>query len=103
MLVLHEQKSPKLTHTSSFYSLKTPACTRFSAYRGTFQVRNNTGWQTIRLPWTEFKGNGEGAQKTPFDSSQLRRVGVVAIGREMDNVYLAVSKIGFYSAFSKDS
>eukprot|EP00978_Attheya_sp_CCMP212_P001403 scaffold2957_cov55-Attheya_sp.AAC.2 len=55
-------------------------------------------WTTINLPWSEFVGVGPGAFGTPFEPSSLRRIGVVAIGREMD-VCLAVSNLGFYSVF----
>lgn len=75
--------------------LRNPACLRqFSSYRGTFEVRNNE-WETIRLPWSSFVGHGPGSENTPFSPSELKRIGVVAIGKAME-VYLAVSSIGFY-------
>ena len=75
--------------------LRNPACTRqFSSYRQTFQVRNGE-WQTIRLPFDSFEGYGPGSESTPFDPKELRRIGIVAIGKAME-VYLAVSGIRFY-------
>ena len=50
---------------------------------------------TIRLPWTSFVGYGPGSDTEPFDASQLRRIGIVAIGKAME-VYLAVSSVKFY-------
>jgi hypothetical protein len=78
------------------FSLKTPDCVAFASYRSTFDIRTNDGWETIRIPWSDFHGKGPGAENVAFDPSRLRRIGVVAIGREMI-VDLAVSKIGFYS------
>lgn len=78
------------------FSLKTPDCVAFASYRATFEIKTNAVWETIRIPWSDFHGKGPGAENLPFDPSRLRRIGVVAIGREME-VYLALSKIGFYS------
>lgn len=78
------------------FSLKTPDCVAFASYRSTFELTTNAGWETIRIPWSDFRGKGPGAEDVAFDPSRLRRIGVVAIGREMI-VYLAVSKLGFYS------
>mmetsp|Transcript_20016 Transcript_20016/g.33231 ORF Transcript_20016/g.33231 Transcript_20016/m.33231 type:complete len:125 (+) Transcript_20016:816-1190(+) len=84
---------------SSSYSLKTPACLTFDAYRSTFEVVNNgEEWDTVRIPWSDFVGYGKGAESVDFSPSELRRVGIVAIGREMD-VNLCVSRLGFYSVF----
>ena len=77
-------------------SLKTPDCVAFASYRATFEIKTNAVWETIRVPWSDFHGKGPGAEDVPFDPSRLRRIGVVAIGREME-VYLALSEIGFYS------
>jgi len=76
--------------------LRNPACLRqFSSYRGTFEVRSNE-WVTVRLPWSSFVGHGPGSDSVPFDTSELRRIGIVAIGKAME-VYLAVSSVKFYS------
>ena len=77
-------------------SLKTPDCVAFASYRSTFELTTNSSWDTIRVPWSDFQGKGPGAEDVAFDPSKLRRIGVVAIGREMI-VNLAVSKIGFYT------
>jgi Complex I intermediate-associated protein 30 (CIA30) len=77
-------------------SLKTPNCVSFASYRATFTIQSDSNWEKICIPWGAFNGKGPGAADTPFDPSSLRRVGVVAIGREM-KVFLAVSKIGFYT------
>lgn len=61
-------------------------------------MESNKGWQTVRLPWSEFKGYGAGLEDKDADPSQLRRLGIVAIGRNTE-VYLAVSRLGFYSVF----
>jgi len=77
--------------------LKNAASERqFSSYRATFGVDTPGTWQTILVPWSEFVGHGPGCQDTPLDTSTLRRIGVVAIGREME-VYLALGGIRFYS------
>jgi Complex I intermediate-associated protein 30 (CIA30) len=78
------------------FSLKTPDCVAFASYRSTFELKTNDGWNTIRIPWSDFHGKGPGAENVAFDPSKLRRIGVVAIGREMI-VDLAVAKLGFYS------
>ena len=82
--------------TESFnIHLRNPACVRqFSSYRQTFQISSGK-WQTIRLPFDAFVGYGPGSEGTPFDTKELRRIGVVAIGKAME-VYLAVSGIRFY-------
>ena len=78
------------------FSLKTPDCVAFASYRSTFELTTNADWKTIRIPWSDFRGKGPGAADVAFDPSWLRRIGLVAIGREMI-VCLAVSKLGFYS------
>ena len=76
-------------------SLKTNVCPKpFSSYRALFNAPVDQ-WATVRVPFDEFKGHGPGATENPFDTSALRRIGVVAIGREMD-VTLAVSGVRFY-------
>lgn len=76
--------------------LRNPACTRrFSSYRSTFSIEKEDTWETIQLTWDEFTGHGPGASETLFDPSKLRRIGLLAIGKEMD-VFLAVSEVRFY-------
>lgn len=76
--------------------LRNPRCTqRFSSYRATFEV-TPIGWQTVNVPFDAFHGHGPGAEGIPFDSSELQRLSVVAIGKTMD-VNLGIGKIGFYN------
>lgn len=77
--------------------LRNPACLRqFSSYRATFKVENEGKWNTVRMPWSDFIGYGPGSDVTKFDESTLKRIGILAIGEEMD-VFLAVSGVRFYS------
>ena len=76
--------------------LRNPACLRqFSSYRGSFFVKKNQDWQTVRIPFDNFVGYGPGSSEIPFDASELRRLGIVAIGKAME-VYLAVAGVRFY-------
>ena len=78
-------------------SLRTPACERQnSSFRSTFTIKPGK-WKTVRIPWSEFRGHGPGADGTVFEP-MLRRLGVVSIGEAKD-VVLAVSKVGFYNVF----
>eukprot|EP00815_Leptocylindrus_aporus_P001525 CAMPEP_0116057540 /NCGR_PEP_ID=MMETSP0322-20121206/4668_1 /TAXON_ID=163516 /ORGANISM="Leptocylindrus danicus var. apora, Strain B651" /LENGTH=289 /DNA_ID=CAMNT_0003541563 /DNA_START=180 /DNA_END=1049 /DNA_ORIENTATION=- len=75
--------------------LRNQECSRqFSSYRATFAIEKKI-WKTIRLPWSCFVGYGPGASEIEFDNSTLRRLGIVAIGREME-VMLAVASVSFY-------
>lgn len=49
-------------------------------------------WQAVRLPWSVFEGRK--TDKT-LDPARLRRIGLLAIGREMQ-ADVAVSAIRFY-------
>jgi len=74
--------------------LKDCNCNRqFSSYRATFELPQGQ-WTTVRLPWSRFDGFGWGAVENLLDQSTLRRIGLVAIGKEMD-VSLALSSIRF--------
>jgi hypothetical protein len=98
MYVYAAQQSRSLSHQFvSNDSLKTLACTRsYSSYRGSFTVETER-WAKVRIPWSDFTGKGPGAIEAPFDSSTLTRVGVVAIGKEMNHVVLALSNFSFYN------
>lgn len=50
------------------------------------------GWTTVKLPFTAFTPHRTDAG---FDPSRLRRVGVLAIGREFE-ADVAVAGVGFY-------
>jgi hypothetical protein len=54
-------------------------------------------WVKVRIPWSDFGGKGPGAEGTLIDRSMLTRVGVVAIGKEMNHVVLALSSFRFYT------
>jgi hypothetical protein len=62
----------------------------WQAFRSTFQT--NGDWQTISLPFDSFK-----AYKTSADLNvaNLKRIGVVAIGREFE-ANICVASMGFY-------
>jgi hypothetical protein len=76
--------------------LRNTACLRqFSSYRSTFTVGNDQTWQTVKLPFSDFVGYGPGSSETPFDASDLKRLGIVAIGKKME-VFIAVSGVRFY-------
>ena len=81
--------------------LKTVACVRpFSSYRATFEVPHGK-WTTVRLPWSAFNGKGPGASETPFDYKALTRIGLVAIGKPMERLVLAMSGFRFYKERKK--
>jgi len=76
--------------------LRNSACLRqFSSYRGTFSVKKDDEWQIVKIPFSDFVGYGPGSSEIPFDASELRRLGIVAIGKAME-VYLAVAGVRFY-------
>ena len=76
--------------------LRNTACLRqFSSYRGTFEVENGNDWQTVKIPFSSFVGHGPGSSEVPFDASELRRLGIVSIGKAME-VYLAIAGVRFY-------
>jgi hypothetical protein len=78
-----------------FISLKNENCLRqFHSYRATFELPKGE-WTQVRIPWSEYKGHGLDATENAFDASTLLRLGVVAIGKQMD-VTLALSSIGFF-------
>jgi Complex I intermediate-associated protein 30 (CIA30) len=78
------------------HSLKNDDCLRqFSSYRATFSIPLGE-WRTIRLPWSKFQGKGPGAESKALDATTLRRIGVVAIGREME-VSIGIGGLKFYS------
>ena len=81
----------------SDHSLKTDVCSRpFSSYRASFEAPVDQ-WDTVRIPWDRFSGHGPGASETAFDTSSLKRAGIVAIGQEM-KVVLAVAGFRFYNS-----
>ncbi|MBY5934223.1 CIA30 family protein [Tateyamaria omphalii] len=71
--------------------LRTDALTRpWQSFRSEFVA--NEAWTTIRIPFTAFEAHRTDAS---FDPSRLRRIGILAIGREMQ-ADIAVSGVRFY-------
>jgi hypothetical protein len=71
--------------------LRTPANVRsWQSYRSRFIA--GTEWRTINLPFEDFAPH---RLEAPLDTSELRRIGLVAIGRAFYADF-AVSEIGFY-------
>lgn len=62
----------------------------WQSYRASFQA--GPEWRTVRLPFSEFRPY---RIDRPLDLRHLRRLGVVAIGREME-VDLCVAAVGLY-------
>jgi len=62
----------------------------WQSYRASFDAASH--WQTLRLPFAEFRPY---RISQPLDLKALRRLGVVAIGREM-RANLCVARIGLY-------
>jgi hypothetical protein len=62
----------------------------WQAYRATFHA--GPEWQTVKLPFADFKPYKTSAE---LDTSRLRRVGIVAIGRDF-TAELCVAEVGFY-------
>lgn len=71
--------------------LRTAGLTRpWQSYRQGFRAGGE--WHTIRLPFTGFEAH---RTELPFDPAQLRRIGLVAIGRAF-TADLAVASVSFY-------
>lgn len=71
--------------------LRTPANVRsWQSYRSKFIAEPE--WRTVDLPFESFVPH---RLETPLDTSELRRVGLVAIGRAFYADF-AVAEIGFY-------
>ena len=72
------------------------------SYRASFDVPiapekgdGRNSWNTVKIPFTQFIGHRiEG--DPPLNTSALTRIGLVAIGRAMLDVQLAVSGVRFY-------
>lgn len=61
-------------------------------YQAGFQTTGE--WQTIRLPWAEFKRSGQLLRETPKPTS-VRSLGIVAFGKDYD-ADLWIQAVGFY-------
>jgi len=73
--------------------LRTPGSLQDCSYRHTCEVEEEDEWTTVLIPWSSFIGC-----EVPLDVSVLRRLGIVAIGEEMD-AFVAIAGIRFYSVF----
>lgn len=62
----------------------------WQAYRATFQSRNE--WQVVKIPFASFVGYKTGEA---FRVEKLKRIGIVAIGREF-TADICVASVGFY-------
>mmetsp|Transcript_26232 Transcript_26232/g.56573 ORF Transcript_26232/g.56573 Transcript_26232/m.56573 type:complete len:373 (-) Transcript_26232:131-1249(-) len=79
--------------------IRTPGTLQQASYRHTFRIEQPNTWELIRVPFSCFEAYGGGPDMPPvLDASELRRIGIVGIGREMD-VYLAMGGLRFYSVF----
>jgi hypothetical protein len=63
----------------------------WQSFRFEFLAGNN--WTTIRMPFSAFSAH---RHDKVYDAAQLRRVGVLAIGREFD-ADIAVAQVRFYN------
>lgn len=71
--------------------LRTDELTRsWQSYRQPFQARSS--WHTVKLPFADFERHRTDLR---LDLSQVKRIGLLAIGREFD-ADLAVSRVSFY-------
>jgi hypothetical protein len=90
-----DNESPSKQPQTFNVHLRIPGTFQQSSYRHTFEITEPNEWTTIMIPWSSFQGY---SVSVPLDISALRRIGIVAIGREMD-VFLAVGGVNFYSVF----
>ena len=86
------------THPGVFnMHVRTPGTFQQASYRYTFQIAQEDQWETVRVPFDQFEAYGGGpTMPAQLPPSELRRIGIVGIGREMD-LFLAVGGLRFYS------
>jgi len=75
--------------------LRTPNATPTS-YRHTVNLEVAYAWETVRIPFSSFQGDGGGSTIQTVDPSNLQRIGIVATGQDMD-VNLAIGAVQFYN------
>jgi hypothetical protein len=63
----------------------------WQSYRASFDASND--WQTIRIPFAELEAYKTGQS---FDASKLKRIGIVAIGRDFQ-ASLCLASVKFYT------
>jgi len=79
--------------------VRTPGTFQQASYRHTFCIEKEDTWETFRVPFSSFEAYGGGSEMPEkLDPSELRRIGLVGIGREMD-IFLAMGGLRFYSVF----
>ena len=78
--------------------VRTPGTFQQASYRHTFHIQEEDTWETFRVPFSSFEAYGGSGPDIPvrLDPSELRRIGIVGIGREMD-IFLAMGGLRFYS------
>mmetsp|Transcript_34887 Transcript_34887/g.38589 ORF Transcript_34887/g.38589 Transcript_34887/m.38589 type:complete len:340 (+) Transcript_34887:77-1096(+) len=87
------------SHNSFNIHVRTPGTFQQASYRCTFQIPQPNAWETIRVPFDRFEAFGGGPDMpASLDPSEMRRIGIVGIGEEMD-LFLAVGGLRFYSVF----
>ena len=75
--------------------LRTPGTLQQASYRHTVKVETPGVWERVRIPFSSFEAYGDPDLPEQLDYSRLRRIGIVAIGEEMD-VDLALAELKFY-------
>jgi len=79
--------------------VRTPGTFQQASYRYTFKISKQDTWETVRVPFSSFEAYRVGPDMpSQLDPSELRRIGIVGIGREMD-IFLACGGLRFYSVF----
>lgn len=83
--------------------VRTPGTLRQASYRHTFALERADAWETVRVPFSGLRqrtsaAKDDGNNDRTLDPSAIKRIGIVAIGQEMD-VFLAMSGLRFYSVF----
>jgi hypothetical protein len=63
----------------------------WQSYRASFDASND--WQSIRIPFAELEAYKTGQS---FDASKLKRIGIVAIGRDFQ-ASLCLASVKFYT------
>lgn len=96
--VLYRKVDEKDEKAGSFnMHLRTPGTLQQTSYRHTFQIEEENSWETIRVPFSSFVAYGGNDDMPPsIDPAELRRIGLVALGKEVD-IFLAISGLRFYS------
>lgn len=92
-----EAKSSYVPGTFNMH-VRTPGTFQQASYRHTFCIEASDTWETMRVPFSDFEAYGGPDMPVTLNSSELRRIGIVGIGHEMD-IFLAMGGLRFYSVF----